>query len=299
MVYRIISIDGGGAHGYASVILLKRLVAEYPALFKKVDLVAGTSIGGILGLGIADGNEIDRIEEHFLEGISYAFNTSWVQLALFTSGFYPKYDNSPFRRFLLGLFGKTRLGQLNKKVVITSFCLDNEEIINRRWKAKIFHNFEGSDSDGNERVIDVAMATSSAPVFFPTYKQYVDGAIIANNPAMVALTQTQDKRAKIENRPTLNEIKILSIGTIRNIHITERNAQWGYFHWARHLIHMLSEKDALVTNYQCKQLIGDNYHRMQPVINGPMDDFGDKDAIKAISMIYPIDDTLKWLKENW
>ena len=53
--YRVLSLDGGGLRGLISVILLQRLNAE-PGLkgwFHNLDLVAGTSTGGLLALAIA------------------------------------------------------------------------------------------------------------------------------------------------------------------------------------------------------------------------------------------------------
>lgn len=299
MPYRILAIDGGGIHGYGSVVLLRRLVEKHPNLLDNVDLIAGTSIGGILSLGIAHGHPLNKVEENFIEGIPYAFNTNWVRMFFFLLGLTTKYDNTPFKKFLIGLFGKTRLEALNKKVVIPTFAMDNAAPVNRRWKAKIFHNFEGDDSDGLSRVVDVAMATSSAPIFFQSYQQYVDGALVANNPSLIALTQTQDPRAFIDPRPKLEDIRILSIGSIRNIFVSQRNVQWGWVAWALHIMHLISEKDILVTNYQCDKLIGKNFHRLELTINSPMDDIDTIGTIRKTAQNHNIDKTVDWLKNNW
>jgi len=298
-MYRILAIDGGGMHGYSSITLLKRLLEKKPDLIDKVDLLAGTSIGGIINLGIAAGHSISKVDSNFLIGMPIAFKTNCLRLAAFTAGICTKYDNSGFKNYLHSLYGKKTLGELNKKVVVTTFCVDSETKENRRWKAKIFHNFDGTDSDSAVTTVDAAMATSAVPAFFPMYDKYIDGAFASNNPSLIALIQTQDKRAIIEPRPSLQNVSILSIGSIKNEYIAKRNVAWGYFNWVKPILHLATEKDILMTNYQCKALIGDNYHRMQPVINADMDNFDQINMIKDIATNYNITNTLDWLDKYW
>jgi len=63
--YRVLSIDGGGIRGIITVILLERL-SQDPALtgwLDKADLLAGTSTGGLLALGLARGVPLKTIRE--------------------------------------------------------------------------------------------------------------------------------------------------------------------------------------------------------------------------------------------
>lgn len=296
-MYKILSIDGGGMHGYADVIILKRIVEKFPKFIDNIDLITGTSIGGVIGLGLAIGHTVDEVEENFVKGIPLAFNTNPVRLAGFYVGICPKYDNSKFKVFLRGLYGPTRLDELEKKVVIPAFCLDDESESHRRWRGKIFHNFKGTDCDNN-KLVDVAMATSAVPVFFPTYDKYVDGALIANNPTLCAVAQTQDSR-NTEPNPDGDEIAVLSIGTIRDIYISQRNAPWGYFMWSRSVFHIITERDTLVINHMASLLLGERYHRIEPVINGPMDNFEELSAIADVGKDFPIDGTITWLNKYW
>jgi patatin-like phospholipase/acyl hydrolase len=298
-MYKILSLDGGGMHGYAIVTIVKRLLKEYPNLIKDVDLIAGTSIGGIVGLGLALGHDIESVEDNFIKGVPLAFNTNAMRKATFITGISTKYDNRKFRAFLRAVYGPTKLKDANKKVLIPAFCLDNEDAVNRRWKAKIFHNFEGVDSDGETKAVDVAMATSSAPVFFPAYNKYIDGALVANNPAFCAIAQTQDMRCEISNRPSLEKISVLSIGTIRNVYIENRNMEWGYFMWSRSLLNMLTERDTMMVNYLSDVFLRERYHRIEPVINGPMDNFEEMKTIRDIGKAYPLEKTFDWLNQYW
>lgn len=297
-MFKILSIDGGGMHGYADIIIMKRLMDKFPELINNADLIAGTSIGGIIGLGLAMDHDITKIDNNFIRGIPLAFNTNPMRLIGFYAGLCPKYDNSKFKIFLRCLYGNITLGQLTKKVVVPTFCLDDESPVNRRWRAKIFHNFESLDSDADVKLVDVAMATSAVPVFFSTYDKYVDGALIANNPSLCAVAQTQDPR-NVGPISKMEEIVVLSIGSIRNIYIADRTAHWGYLMWARSIFHMLTERDTLVVNHMAKLLLQKRFHRVEPVINGPMDNFDELPIIKTIGENYPIENTVNWLNEYW
>jgi hypothetical protein len=43
----------------------------------------------------------------------------------------------------------------------------------RTWKPKFFHDYPGADSDGQERIVDVALRTRASP----TYEGYIDGGV--------------------------------------------------------------------------------------------------------------------------
>ncbi|MEJ2299862.1 MAG: patatin-like phospholipase family protein, partial [Anaerolineales bacterium] len=60
-LYRILSMDGGGIRGLITVILLERLESAHPGFLEKIDLLAGTSTGGILALAVAAGLSPERI----------------------------------------------------------------------------------------------------------------------------------------------------------------------------------------------------------------------------------------------
>ena len=53
--YRILSIDGGGVRGLLVTVLLQQLDGRLPGWRDQVDLLAGTSTGGIIALGLAKG----------------------------------------------------------------------------------------------------------------------------------------------------------------------------------------------------------------------------------------------------
>src|SRR5207247_3560659 len=61
---RILSLDGGGAKGFYTLGVLKEIEAMLGCpLYKRFDLVFGTSTGGIIAALIALGYEVDEIQE--------------------------------------------------------------------------------------------------------------------------------------------------------------------------------------------------------------------------------------------
>jgi patatin-like phospholipase/acyl hydrolase len=292
-MYKILSIDGGGLHGYADVIILKRLMEKCPNLLNDVDLIAGTSVGGIVGLGMAMGHGIDIVEKNFVDGVPLAFTPEYPRMFGFYLGLCSKYNTKKFKKFLEFVYNGLCLGDLKKKVVIPSFCLDDESPVRRRWNPKIFHNFSGLDH--NIKLVDVAMATSAVPVIFPAYGKYIDGAVVANNPTLCAIAQSQDLQVK----PKLEEICVLSLGTVRDEYVEGKNFDWGYLKWIKTILELLPERDLPLVNYQASLLLGSRYHRIEPIINLPMDDVKSFDAIEKISLDYDIKNAAVWLNKNW
>jgi uncharacterized protein len=63
-LYRILSLDGGGAKGFYTLGVLKELEGMLGCpLYKRFDLIFGTSIGSIIGALLALGCEVDQIHE--------------------------------------------------------------------------------------------------------------------------------------------------------------------------------------------------------------------------------------------
>ena len=188
--YRILSFDGGGIRGVLTAVLLDRLLKAYPALLQDrpgtITMFAGTSTGGILALGMAAGLTPIQIRDLYVMNGKLIFDSSWTRDVVEIGGLSgSKYDNVNLKRILQETFGALRLKDLKARVLIASFRLDNQEPdpSKRTWNPKFFHNFPGADSDGESLVVDVAMATSAAPTYFPSYGGYIDGGVTANNPS--------------------------------------------------------------------------------------------------------------------
>ncbi len=305
--YRILSIDGGGIRGIISTILLQRLSAEssLSGWLEKVDLLAGTSTGGLLALGIAKPLDLVVIRNLYETKGKEIFDDSWLRDLRDLGGVIgAKYDITNLEQELHSIFGPATLRQLSKRVLITAFDLDNaaSEEAERTWKPKLFHNFPGPDSDGDQLAYKVGLYTAAAPTYFPSAEGYVDGGVFASNPAMCALAQTQDPRIGLH--PALSDVVLFSLGTGTSLtYITGDPLDWGYAQWAKPLVSLMLDGVAGIADYQCKQLLGLSYHRLAPVfpppISIPMDGVDRIPEMIAFAGNVDIGPTIEWLQTHW
>jgi hypothetical protein len=305
--YRILALDGGGIRGLISAILLQRL-SEAPALrgwLEQVDLLAGTSTGGLLALGIAKGFDLQTIRGLYETQGARIFDDSWLDdLQDLGKLMGADYDIKNLEDILRDLFGTTTLAQLAKRVLITTFDLDNQadEPTQRTWKPKLFHNFPGPDSDGEQLAFKVGLYTSAAPTYFESVDGYIDGGVYANNPAMCALAQSQD--ARHPDRPPLGDVVLFSLGTGTSLtYIEGARLDWGYAQWAKPLIDLLLDGVSGIADYQCRQLLGDHYHRLAPMFpvgtTIPMDDVERIPDMIAFATNIHLETTIQWLSTHW
>lgn len=303
--FRILSLDGGGIRGVLTARVLERLAEDTPGLIENADLIAGTSTGGILALGLAFGKTPTELRELYYNRCKDIFDDSILDnvfdLGRLTGA---EYGNRKLMGMIRSVVGDVKLKELEKKVLISSFDLDNkhEDKSKRSWKPKFFHNFDGDDNDGEHTAYKVALYTSAAPTYFPSVDGYVDGGVIANNPSMAALLQTQDKRAKIKNRPDLDEVILLSIGTGKpQFYIAGDRNDWGYAQWAKPILNVMFDGGMGLVEYQCEQLLGDHYHRISPILERAID----VDSCDLVEDLVSVADDLDlkesvgWLKDNW
>lgn len=317
MSYRILSLDGGGMRGLLSALLLERLARHEPRLLQNVDLIAGTSSGGLIALGLAKGYSPGELAQLFRTRAPQIFADSLLDdFADLGRLLGADYDNRGLEAVARDLLGDTTLGGLNKRVLITAFDLngsssggqgDNGSGNTRpaRWRAKFYHNFPGTDSDAHEPAWQVALKTSAAPTYFPTYRGFADGALAANNPALCALAQSQDRRS-VSDPPRLQEVSLLSIGTgtvPRNI-AGERH-DWGVVQWARPLVDLLAAGDTGVVDYQCRAFLGDRYLRLNPLLPAgqrlPLDATHPRQLewMESIAAGADITGAVAWLERYW
>ena len=308
--YRILSLDGGGIRGIITAIILQRLNAEtdLSGWLDLADLVAGTSTGGLLALGLAKGLPPEFMRNIYETKGAEIFDDSWldnlVDLGKIAGA---DFDITNLERELKKTFGNTTLAQLKRRVLITSFDLDNEskDKASRTWKPKLFHNFPGPDSDGRQLAYKVGLYTAAAPTYFPSVDGYIDGGVYATNPSMCALAQSQDSDFK--DAPPLRDVVLLSLGTGTSlVYIEGKELDWGYAQWAKQLVSLMLDGTCGISDYQCEQILGDKYHRLAPVF--PPDISIPLDGVDKIPYMVKfaesnkhvnLNATIKWLKQYW
>ena len=294
--------------------LLEKLELARPGFLAKFDLITGASTGAISALGLAAGITPAVLSTVYQEKGRLVFADSWLDNILDgIVAWGAQYSNEGLKQILQDLFGGKTLGDLPKKVLIPTVDLDNKSQdprLPRQWKAKFFHNYPGDGSDAAQRVVDVALRSMSAPVFFPIYQGYIDGGLAANNPSMCALVQALGESDEAQ---TLDDIVLLSVGTGRNPKfIPELDADWGLVQWAYRrrtpeqpplrvpLVELMFEVNIGLADYQCRQLLGASYHRLDPILREPID-LDDNSQISQLNRLAGrkenLEKTITWLKQ--
>jgi uncharacterized protein len=301
--YRVLALDGGGIRGLYTAVLLNRLDNEVPNFTDRADLVAGTSTGGIIALGLANGMSpaalVELYEDH---GQAIFARTPWHQIRDLGELTGAKYDNDA----LIGILGetfsdKTLNDLLPRHVLIPSFDLDNQATPPkpRLWKPKFFHNFAGPDSDGAQKVADIALRTSAAPTYFPVYQGYVDGGVVANNPSMAAVAQALDATTGGQE---LDDLRVFSLGTgLTPQFVAGDEMNWGLAQWAPVLANMMIEGMMGVADYECRRLLNERYFRLGPVLPEPVPLDGVEKIPDLIEYANQADITsaADWLRNNF
>lgn len=218
-VFKILSIDGGGIKGLYSSKILEHFEEEFQCnLVDYFDMICGTSTGGILGLALSlkiKASEISKLYEEKGEMIFPPQSKVWgIFKQTFRGG---KYGDKALKEALEATFGDHEIGDSNCLLCVPSYSLTDA----RPFIFKYDHKEGNFSRDNKARYVDVALATSAAPTYFPLAeikeydnKQFVDGGIYANNPSIVGFIEAltyfvgEDKE--------YDEVQILSISSLTN-----------------------------------------------------------------------------------
>jgi patatin-like phospholipase/acyl hydrolase len=186
---KILVIDGGGIKGVFPASFLAQVeesagrnVADF------FDLIVGTSTGGIIALGLGMGFTAREMLRFYEDLGPTVFRGSRL-MNMLRHLHAAKYRTEPLRKALEAKFGDRTLGQSAKRLVIPSVNLITGEV--HIYKTA-HHSRLGRDY--RERVVDVALATSAAPTYFPTHHSasglpLIDGGVWANNPMGIAAVE--------------------------------------------------------------------------------------------------------------
>ncbi|MCI0450736.1 MAG: hypothetical protein L0Y79_13320 [Chlorobi bacterium] len=120
---------------------------------------------------------------------------------------------------------------------------------------------------------------------------------------MCALAQAIDKRHT--EHCVLSDIVLLSLGTGTSLYyIKGKTHDWGYAQWIKPLINLMMDGVSGIADYQCKQILAENYHRLAPIF--PPSVSVSMDDVKKIPYMenfangeVNLDDTINFLRNNW
>lgn len=234
--FKILCIDGGGIKGLYSAEVLAMLEKTYGyPLSDYFDMICGTSTGGIIALGISAKIEMERIVSFYMKKGPLIFgkwqkriNAEWL-LGLIQAVISSKYSNKQLKKALMEVFGERKIKESNNLLCVPSYNISTAT--NRIFKK----DYEKFTLDDEKYYVDVALATSAAPTYFPIHTidnvDYIDGGLWANDPTMVAISEYlrcfSDK---------YNGLDILSISSCeKNSAESPKKKNCSFFRWRKTL----------------------------------------------------------------
>tara|TARA_R110000765_G_scaffold120229_1_gene215826 strand:+ start:3442 stop:4476 length:1035 start_codon:yes stop_codon:yes gene_type:complete len=230
--FRILSIDGGGICGILPAAILSELEQRYlggQSVNRHFDLIAGTSTGGIIALGLGRGlRSRDALDLYMEEGarIFPSGNAADRFFRRVRHTFRYIHDEKILNEKLRNAFGDHLFGDSVARLVIPSF----EGCHGEPWIYKTPHHPDYR-KDRHEQMVNVARATSAAPSYYPSFEHnaysYVDGGIWANNPVMNAIVDVL-ACFELDRR----QIRVLSLGCGESIvRVTPHMRRAGLIGW--------------------------------------------------------------------
>lgn len=205
--FQILSLSGGGYRGLFTAKILSDIEEHIGApIASRFDLIAGTSIGGVLALALALEVPAKRMVKLFEDRGDEIFKKRRSLLGYLRS----PYSQEPLSKVLQSedLFGQRIVGECKHRVIVPA--------INHTTGGPVVFKTPHHSSFGTDhkhRLVDVALATSAAPGYFPRYAfkncQYVDGGLFANAPGLLALHEAEHFLDQLREN-----IYVMAIGTM-------------------------------------------------------------------------------------
>lgn len=279
--FRILSIDGGGIKGLFPAAFLASLEERVPKpICQYFDLVVGTSTGGIIALGLGLGLSARQLVDFYVNRGPGIFPASArTLLGRCRNLFRSRYNNHALRTALTEVFQDLTLADSAVRLVVPTFNANSGDI--HVYKTPHHPRLE---MDFNVRAVDVALATSAAPVYLPPHISpegipFLDGGLWANNPTGLAV---------VEAIATLNSdrtnLEVLSLGCTQETKDFIKIGG-GALSWARAAITAAMSGQSFASMGTAYLLAGhDHVHRFNPTVapgRFALDDTASIDQLRA------------------
>lgn len=261
--FQALALSGGGYRGLYTAQVLADIEEHFgsPAA-NHFDLLAGTSVGGILALALAYEIPAIRIVELFEKHGGEIFEKRPLALG---GAFASTYSSDPLRKLLSKpeLFGDRTLAECQHPVIVPAINFTTGKPV--IFKTDHHPNFR---VDHKLKAVDVALATSAAPLYFPRHvvqsSQYVDGGLFANAPGLLAVHE-----AEIFFQRPLSQIHLMAIGTMSAKFTVDprRNRNGGWTSWgganpadtAKQLFGLAISTQESLVDFMLRQRLGASY----------------------------------------
>ena len=271
--FHILSLSGGGYLGLYTAIILadleRRLGRPIATAF---DLIAGTSIGGLLALALGLEVPADRLVRELQSRGTTIFSRRpkpktviGKRLDMFRYLLSPKYRSDELVDALDAIYaGQPTMADIPRhRVVVPAVNLTKgaAQVLKTPHHAKY-------ERDSRLLVRDVALATSAAPTVFPIAaiddQLYTDGGLFAQSPDLVAIHEAEHYLGVAPEN-----VRMLSIGTTTSRFSipAEEGTGFGLLNWAfnQRLWSAIISSQQQIVEYMSRYLLEDRYVRIDAV----------------------------------
>ncbi len=245
--FRILALDGGGLKGAFTAAALAtwerhtglRVVDHF-------DLIAGTSTGGIIALGLAFGLTCQEMLDFYRTRGPIIFPVTRLRSRVRHFArhlFRPKYAQEVLYRELASALYRggppVRLKDSRCRLIIPAY----HAVAGASHAFRTPHHPDLT-ADADTEAADVALATAAAPTYFTAAKvanmvsesSYFDGGVWANSPVMAAIIE-----AVCFLRIPLERVDVLSVGTTEEPFTLRAQTRAGIigFAWKKRIVDLL------------------------------------------------------------
>jgi len=308
--FNILALSGGGYKGLYTARVISLIEERTGKLFgSHFDLICGTSVGGIIALAMATKDiSARKVEETLmsagpkiftpveepalkLAGLKEMGKTVISKKSYKYSGFTfdrgiaaAKHVNEPLKHALVEIFGDRKIEDLKTRVLIptANWTKGSPQF----FKTPHHPRFT---TDGVRSLVDVAMATSAAPIYLPNYEfehqVYVDGGIVGNAPGIFGVHEAE--HAIVEASDKLHSL--LSIGALSS-KITANQSDSldkGLAQWNTRIFDFMMACQEQTADFMLKQKMDGRYHMIDELTSADQDnvvalDKADKAATETL-----------------
>ncbi len=288
--FQILSLIGGGIRGAFITSFLKETEQKLGRpISESFDLIAGTSTGGIIAAGLALGFSAEQMHDFYVRhgheifsprppyrargwmrylfpAVNWVFNkrTGSGLDSAFRARFCPHALRAAFEE---GFGDETLEAVQNTRLIIPAVNLTKGEphIFRSLHLPKGVH-------DRKTKILDVVMAATAAPTYFPHHQigdcSYIDGGMWAADPSLLAVAEAMrigqfEHSGAIDGPTDANEIHLLSIGTGRaQFSLSPPGADAGTLYWASRVADVMGTSQVQGIHLPLKFLLGDRYRHI-------------------------------------
>lgn len=309
---RVLAIDGGGIRGIIPGMLLEEIEKRTgKRIVELFDLIAGTSTGGILALGLTkpapDGSARPHYAAKDLVDLYVQHGTRIFSKRMFGGTLIgavvgdERYPSKGLDETLKSYFGDVMLSKALRPIIVTSY--DTYLRGPFFFKSEKSKGTDGPMHDYPMRI--VARATSAAPSYFEPLHvsanpgdrnveySLIDGGVYANNPAMCAYVEA------VNCYPDATDITVVSLGTGEHTrhYRWDQVKDWSALQWMRPVLSIMMDGVADTVDYQLDTLLNNGkskkYFRFETPLTRASDDFDDASALNMRALQAEAQDMLR------